>query len=124
MAAPDEQDVFKDVKVLTVSEVGVLFERNLEMWQRRDPDYQPSAMLAKAAEYAQRFATNKNKDTVQKIRELLASRQLTELELGLVANLSIETADEAKKLVPTLDRYSDEDLDSMLKELATYREFE
>ena len=28
---------------------------------------------------------------------------MTELELGLVANLSIETADEAKKLVPTLD---------------------
>ena len=29
-----------DRQVLTVSEVGVLFERNLEMWQRRDPDYQ------------------------------------------------------------------------------------
>lgn len=36
-------------------------------------------------------------------RRLLASHHLSELELGLVANLEIETADEAKKLVPTLD---------------------
>ncbi|KAL4444588.1 hypothetical protein ABPG77_002405 [Micractinium sp. CCAP 211/92] len=122
--AQEEQDVFKDVKVLTVSEVFVLFERNMDVWRRRDPDYQPSAMLQKAAEYAGRFATNKNKDTVQKIREMLAARNLSELELGLVANLSIETPDEARKLVPTLERYSDEELDSMLKELATYREFE
>ena len=34
---------------------------------------------------------------------LLASNQLTEKELALVTNLSIETADEARKLVPTLD---------------------
>lgn len=57
------------LQVLTISEVFVLFERNMDVWRRRDPEYQPSAMLQKAAEYAGRFATNKNKDTVQKIRE-------------------------------------------------------
>lgn len=36
-------------------------------------------------------------------RRLLASHGLSELELGVVANLAIETADEARKLVPTLD---------------------
>lgn len=34
---------------------------------------------------------------------MLAARNLSELELGLVANLSVETADEARKLVPTLE---------------------
>ena len=34
---------------------------------------------------------------------LLANHRLSELELGLVANLSVETPDEAKKLVPSLD---------------------
>jgi hypothetical protein len=34
---------------------------------------------------------------------MLAKHHLTEVELGLVANLSVETADEARKLVPTLD---------------------
>lgn len=57
------------LQVLTISEVFVLFERNMDVWRRRDPDYQPSAMLQKAAEYAGRFATNKNRDTVQKTRE-------------------------------------------------------
>lgn len=33
---------------------------------------------------------------------LLANRRLSEMELGLVASLAIETADEAKKLVPSL----------------------
>lgn len=55
--------------MLTVSEVGVLFAQHMEIWARRDPDYQPSPMLQKAVEYAARFATNKNKETVQKIRE-------------------------------------------------------
>jgi hypothetical protein len=34
---------------------------------------------------------------------LLANHGLSETELGIVANLSIETPDEARKLVPTLD---------------------
>jgi hypothetical protein len=55
--------------VLTVSEVGVLFEEYTGRTQQRDAEYQPNAMLVKAVEYAQRFATNKNKETLQKIRE-------------------------------------------------------
>ena len=34
---------------------------------------------------------------------LLAGYGLTEVELGIVANLALETPDEARKLVPTLD---------------------
>ena len=34
---------------------------------------------------------------------VIAKNHLSELELGLVANLSIETVDEARKLVPSLD---------------------
>ncbi len=56
-------------QVLTISEVALLFEQITGRTQQRDAEYQPSAMLLKAAEYAQRFATNKNKDTLQKIRE-------------------------------------------------------
>ncbi len=58
-----------DAKALTISEVGVLFEDYMARTQQRDPDYQPNPMLLKAVEYAQRFSTNKNKDTLQKIRE-------------------------------------------------------
>lgn len=60
-------------------------------------------------------------------RRLLASKRLTEEELGLVANLSPSSAEEVRKLMPSLDdreRFSDEDLDQMLREIASYREFE
>ncbi|KAI7836858.1 hypothetical protein COHA_009311 [Chlorella ohadii] len=131
MAASDQDDAFKDAKVMTLGEAGLVLEDVSQRLQRRDPDWQPNAMMLKAVEYAQRFSGNKNRDTLQKIRELLANRRLSEMELGLVASLSIETADEAKKLVPSLaaptearEQLSDEELEAMLKELATYREFE
>jgi hypothetical protein len=59
----------KDIKVLTISEVAVLFEEYTRNAQQRDPEYLPNPMLLKAAEYAARFATNTNRETVQKIRE-------------------------------------------------------
>ncbi|PRW44955.1 DNA-directed RNA polymerase II subunit 4 [Chlorella sorokiniana] len=131
MASSDQDDAFKNAKILTLGEAGVALEEVSKRITQRDPDWQPNAMMLKAVEYAQRFAANKNRDTLQKIRELLANRRLSEMELGLVASLAIETADEAKKLVPSLaaptetrEQLSDEELEAMLKELATYREFE
>ena len=69
MAQPGAQlETEPGTKVLTISETLILVEQAVRMTQQRDPDYQPTPMLTKAVEYAQRFATNKNKDTVQKIR--------------------------------------------------------
>lgn len=64
--------MLRDVKVLTMGEVGVLLDEYATGTQQRDPDYQPHPMLLKAVEYAQLFATNKNKETLQKIREWVA----------------------------------------------------
>lgn len=52
---------------------------------------------------------------------------MTEQELALVANLQLQTADEAKVLVPSLaadGRFSDEELNAILLEVENYREFE
>lgn len=61
--------VLKTVKVLTVSEAALVLEDLTARTRQRDPDYAPSGMLLKAVEYAQRFGANKNRDTLQKIRE-------------------------------------------------------
>lgn len=61
--------VLKDEKVLTMGEVGVLLDEYATGTKQRDPEYQPHSMLLKAVEYSQRFASNKNKETLQKIRE-------------------------------------------------------
>jgi hypothetical protein len=57
----------KDLKVLTVGEMGLLLDQ-VRSGQRPD-DPQPPAMTVKAMEYAARFATNKNRDTLVKMRE-------------------------------------------------------
>jgi hypothetical protein len=34
-----------------------------------NPDYQPNMLLAKTLDYTQQFSSNKNKETLEKIRE-------------------------------------------------------
>jgi hypothetical protein len=49
---------------------------------------------------------------------------MTEVEVGLVCSLLPRTADEAKKLVPSLadERFPDEELDRLLGELNYFNE--
>lgn len=54
---------------------------------------------------------------------MLAEAGLTEQELCMVANLGVEDVEEAKKLVPTLERYSDDELLSLLKEVQSFNQF-
>jgi hypothetical protein len=123
----------RGAKVLTISEANLLFERQIGILRQKDPDYQPTQMLAKAVEYTQRFATTKSQAMAMQSREcvalgcgitgvvailptptlagstidqhacrLMASYNLNEWELGLVANLSPADVEEAKKLVPSI----------------------
>jgi hypothetical protein len=66
---PPAPAAFSEAKVLTISEVNLLLDEYLPRAKLKDPDYQPNPMLVKAMEYAQRFATNKNRETLVKIRE-------------------------------------------------------
>lgn len=52
---------------------------------------------------------------------------MTEQELALVANLQLQTGEEAKVLVPSLaaeGRFTDDELNRILLEIENYREFE
>ena len=77
-------------------------------------------------EYTNTISTNKNRDTVWKIRSLLAEAGMTDVELALVSNLQLESAEEAQKLIPSLndDRFSTDELNRLLLELQNYSEFE
>jgi DNA-directed RNA polymerase II subunit RPB4 len=50
--------------------------------------------------------------------------QLSRFEMAQLANLSIESVEEAKVLVPTLAPKDDAKLQSLLDELATKRKFQ
>ena len=58
--------VFKDTKVLTISETGLILQTVTA--QQRDPDYSAPPILQKALEYCGRFSTNKNRETLDRMR--------------------------------------------------------
>ena len=142
---------------MTVSEVAIALEQYTNNRRTRDPSYQPNLLVSKTIEYTNTISTNKNLDTVRKIRNLLAEAGMTETELALVvcvrsatrssarllgprsfahdphrslcsclqANLALQTAEEAKQLIPSLaDRFSDDALNRILLEVQNYAEFE
>ncbi|KAL6779979.1 hypothetical protein ACKKBG_A14545 [Auxenochlorella protothecoides x Auxenochlorella symbiontica] len=117
--------VFKDAKILNISEVNLVFAKYLEHMRQRDPEYQTNALMEKSMEYAKHFCTSRNKDALQKMRELLAQHHFTEQELGLMTNLQPMTPDEVFKLIPSLDdesRFSGNDIQRIIAELAQYSE--
>ncbi|RMZ56948.1 hypothetical protein APUTEX25_005010 [Auxenochlorella protothecoides] len=98
--------VFKDAKILNISEVNLVFEKYLEHMRQRDPEYQTNALMEKSM-------------------ELLAQHHFTEQELGLMTNLQPMTPDEVFKLIPSLDdesRFSGNDIQRIIAELAQYSE--
>ena len=125
MDAGTTDQFFSDQKAMTISEVAIALEQYTQERMLRDPSYQPNILVSKTLEYTNTMATNKNADTVRKIRSVLAEAGMTEHELAMVANLQLQTAEEAKKLIPTLaDRFTDDDLNKILLEVENYREFE
>lgn len=54
--------------MLTVSETGLILATVVQQAVARDPDYQPPAVLVKAQEYCGRFSTNKNRETLDRMR--------------------------------------------------------
>jgi DNA-directed RNA polymerase subunit F len=56
---------------------------------------------------------------------LLTEKELEEFEIAALSNLCPETAEEAKSLIPSLaKRFDDEELQSVLNDLASFRRFE
>jgi len=121
----DTDAFFQDKKAMTISEVAISLEQYTSERRMRDPNYQPNLLVARTMEYTNTVSTNKNPDTVRKIRRyvvrrydvmllhgshdmvaslcsVLAEAGMTEQELAMIANLQLQAADEAKKLIPSL----------------------
>jgi DNA-directed RNA polymerase II subunit RPB4 len=124
-AAGSADAFFSDKKTMTVSEVAIALEHYTQDRRMRDPSYQPNVLVSKTLEYTNTIATSKNADTVRKIRSVLGEAGFTEVELALVANLQLQTAEEATKLIPSLaNRFSEEELNRILLEVDNFRQFE
>jgi DNA-directed RNA polymerase subunit F len=72
MAAPqpnDQPSVYKDSRVITVAEAALILEDRINFRRKREPEYAPNPLVVKTVEYAQRFADNRNKDSLERMRE-------------------------------------------------------
>jgi len=75
MAAEEVQEdvFFKDKKAMTISEVAIALDQCTSERKLRDPSYQPNLLVTKTLEYTNTVSTNKNPDTVRKIRRYIVS---------------------------------------------------
>lgn len=89
--------------------------------------YVPPPLVAKALAYAERFdGVRSGVRADQLVASLEGRGGLTHAEVAALINLAPGTPDEAKALVGTLadDRLTDDDLQAVLDEIATYKSIE
>eukprot|EP00164_Ancoracysta_twista_P008482 GFYU01012281.1.p2 GENE.GFYU01012281.1~~GFYU01012281.1.p2 ORF type:complete len:137 (-),score=33.30 GFYU01012281.1:60-470(-) len=129
---PEEEDAaqlllgeeFDKVKCLMTSEVAIILERRLQDVNDEAGDSNLPPMFHKTNEYVQKFNRFKSKANVDRVRGLLENKGLEEFEMAQLANLNPETPEEAKILIPSLEkRFEDEDITTLLQDLATLRRF-
>ena len=78
----------------------------------------------KALAYCFVFSRYKTKEVVEEVRRNLDARGLCEFEMAQLANLCPESSEEAKSLIPSLSRLVDNDLQTIVDELASIRKFQ
>ncbi|KZT59415.1 RNA polymerase II [Calocera cornea HHB12733] len=111
---------FSNDLCLSISEVRFLLELPRE---RGAPDTQ---VYNKTLDYVRTFTKFPTQESTQAVRALISRgiEDLAQFETAQIANLTPLTADEAKSVIPTLQRYDDEVMQGILDEMQTLRKFQ
>ncbi|KAJ2554172.1 RNA polymerase B [Coemansia sp. RSA 1933] len=113
---------FQDAECLLISEVKVLLEAQYE---GRKDEKDLSGVFTKTLEYVQKFSRYTNRDTIKEVRALLKPTNLEGFETAQLGNLCCSEYEEAKMLIPSIgDKISDEDLDSLLKQMDSLKKYQ
>jgi DNA-directed RNA polymerase II subunit RPB4 len=105
---------FQNCQALLISEVKVLL----------DLKPQATPITQKTQEYCYKFSKFSNKQTVKQIRGLFPDEEYHEFEMAQLANLCVETVEEAVALIPSLQRIPEDELQSKLNELGHLRKYQ
>jgi len=125
---PEEEDVallklghdFNNARCLLNSEVAILLEHRKE----RDRETEMKPMFIKTLDYVEKFSRYKNKSNVNEIREMLEKFELKSYEIASLANLAPESVEEAVSLIPSLQSYSNDELQEVINSLTSFKRFE
>ncbi|KAK0415933.1 hypothetical protein QR680_012199 [Steinernema hermaphroditum] len=111
---------------LMTSEVFLLLEHRRQQSEQKEDIEEMSEVFVKTLDYTRRLSKFKNRETIRDVRFIFNNKtMLHKYEIAQIANLCPETAEEAKALIPSLeDKVSDEELEELLRELATKKTFQ
>ncbi|KAJ2777160.1 RNA polymerase B [Coemansia javaensis] len=113
---------FQDAECLLISEVKVLLEAQ---YDSKKDEKSLDEVYTKTLEYAQKFSRYTNRDTIKEVRALLKPTGLEPFECAQLGNLCCSEYEEAKSLVPSIaSKISDEDLDSLLKQMDSLKKYQ
>lgn len=113
---------FQDEQCLLISEVKVLLEVNVE--RKKASNQNIPDIMTKTIQYCTKFSRFSNKQSVKDVRSLFPDSVYHNFEMAQLANLTCESSEEAKFLVPSLDRIDDFELQTKLQELNNYLQFQ
>ena len=87
----------------------------------------PRRTFIKTLEHVEAFSHFQSRQVLTEIRNKYVNTddetlKLREFEFAVLVNLCPETAEEAKTLIPTLDRFDDEQVTQMVNDLAAFKE--
>lgn len=115
---------FQTSHCLLTSEVLILLQTHRHSKLQQNPNQSFSTLFQKALAHAFMFSRYKSKEVVEEIRRTLMDSGLAEFEMAQLANLCPESSEEAKSLVPSLKKITDDDLQSILDDLSSIRKFQ
>ncbi|EZG67405.1 DNA-directed RNA polymerase II subunit RPB4 [Gregarina niphandrodes] len=110
-------------RCLNLCELELILADQMKINSRRDP--QAQAIMKASFDYAHKFGQIKNREAVVQLRNQLEASKanFTEFEMASIVNLMPATAEEAKALIPSLTRLSDEILSKVLADMARFHLF-
>ncbi|XP_041511754.1 DNA-directed RNA polymerase II subunit RPB4-like [Microtus oregoni] len=113
---------FETVETVLNSEVHMLLEHRKLQNESAEDEQELSEVCMKTLNYTARFSHFKNRETIASVRSLLLQKKLHKFELACSANLCLETAEESKALIPSLEGcFEDEEVQQILDDIQTKR---
>ncbi|ETN37333.1 uncharacterized protein HMPREF1541_08324 [Cyphellophora europaea CBS 101466] len=97
---------FADVETLSLSEARIVLQRTLEMRQKRGEPFDESDTMVKTRDYLEIFAVFKDLSVAEQVEQLINSlgNDLVKFEKSQLKSLLPTCADEAKALIPSLEK--------------------
>jgi DNA-directed RNA polymerase II subunit RPB4 len=116
---------WSETETLSLSEARIVLERALEMRQKRGENVEEAETLVKTRDYLEIFAVFKDLSAAEQVEQLINSigSNLDKFERSQLKSLLPTCADEAKALIPSLEKkvedghLDESELDSICKEV-------